>query len=104
MSEAGNGPASRFLIGDAGEAAEMMPVGTGPMPAVEAQLRKLLDRLSETRKVSGRPAASGGLADEQHCLAPLTRANPLPQKRFGMNRRHALLPAGQNNGSGLVAG
>jgi hypothetical protein len=44
------------------------------------------------------------LADEENRLAPLTKANPLPQNRFAMNHRHASSQAGLDNGSGLVAG
>ena len=43
-------------------------------------------------------------ADEEDRLAPLTKANPLPQNRFAMNHRHASSQAGLDNGSGLVAG
>ncbi len=42
--------------------------------------------------------------DEKHRVAALTKANPLPQNRFAMNRRHASSQAGLDNGSGLVAG
>ena len=43
-------------------------------------------------------------ADEENRVAALTKANPLPQNRFAMNRRHASSQAGLDNGSGLVAG
>jgi hypothetical protein len=42
--------------------------------------------------------------DEENRLAPLTKANSLPQNRFAMNHRHASSQAGLDNGSGLVAG
>jgi hypothetical protein len=43
-------------------------------------------------------------ADKENRVAALTKANPLPQNRFAMNRRHASSQAGLDNGSGLVAG
>ena len=43
-------------------------------------------------------------ADEENRVAVLTKANPLPQNRFAMNRRHASSQAELDNGSGLVAG
>jgi hypothetical protein len=42
--------------------------------------------------------------DEENRVAALTKASPLPQNRFAMNRRHASSQAGLDNGSGLVAG
>ena len=44
------------------------------------------------------------LADEEDRLAPLTKANPLPQNRFTLHHPHASWQAGLDNGSGLVAG
>jgi hypothetical protein len=71
------------------------PVGGAPPPAAG-----LLAALGTAVAV----AAIAVRADEEHCLAPVTPANPLPQNRFAMNRRHASSPAGLDNGSGLVAG
>jgi hypothetical protein len=71
------------------------PVGGLPLPAAG-----LLAALGTAVAV----AAITVRADEEHCLAPLTPANPLPQNRFAMNHRHASSPAGLDNGSGLVAG
>jgi len=42
-------------------------------------------------------------ADEENCVAALTKANPLPQNRFAMNHRHASSQAELDNGTGLVA-
>jgi hypothetical protein len=43
-------------------------------------------------------------ANEEHLLAFLTQANPLPQNRFAMNHRHASSQAGLDNSSGFVSG
>src|ERR1700690_3268002 len=67
------------------------PVGGPPLPAAG-----LLAALGTAVAV----AAIAVRADEEHCLAPLTLANPLPQNRFAMNCRHASSPAGLDNGSG----
>ena len=94
---------------------EAAPVSLLPVAMIEPSLRALL-----VAPVGGPPLSAAGLcaalgtavavaaiavrADEEHCLAPLTPANPLPQNRFAMNRRHVSSPAGLDNGSGLVAG
>ena len=43
-------------------------------------------------------------AEEEDRLALLTKANPLPQNRFVVNRRHASSQAGLDNGRRFVAG
>jgi len=42
-------------------------------------------------------------ADEENRMTAWTKASPLPQNRFAVNRRHASSQAGLDNGSGLVA-
>ena len=39
-------------------------------------------------------------ADEEHRVAAVAKAKPLPQNHFAMNRRHASSQAGLDNGSG----
>ena len=71
------------------------PVGGPPLPT--ASLVAALCAAVAVSSIAVR-------ADEENCLAALTKAKPLPQNRLAVNLRHASSQAELDNGTGLVAG